>query len=130
RNGDAAADAGRAQPLALQQRVVDVPPVEPGQTGRPLRQLLERLLLVLGLQRGNDRLRRYEITELHLCLLHPGPMLRRLPAPISSCTCTFPTCLFFPTGFQLFSLHVLCRHSRRPSKGARARLTAVCWALL
>src|SRR5262245_8830317 len=62
RNGDAAADGRRAEALALQQRVKDVTRVDTGQLGRLLGQLLQRLLLVLRLQSGEDGFARYEVT--------------------------------------------------------------------
>jgi len=45
RNGDAVADARRAQALALQQRVEDGALVDPGQRRRGLRQFLQSLFL-------------------------------------------------------------------------------------
>ena len=88
RNGDAAADAGGAQPLALQQRIQDVARVEPGELGGALRELLQRLLLGLGLQRRKYRFRRYEIGEIHdLSLASPR---RALNARLDAyCSCTF-----------------------------------------
>jgi hypothetical protein len=56
RNGNAAADAGGAQPLALQQRIQDFARIDAGELGRALRQLLQRLLLGLGLERRKSPL--------------------------------------------------------------------------
>ena len=44
RDGDAAAEPGRAQALALQQRVEDLAGVEPGSLRRDRGQLLQRVL--------------------------------------------------------------------------------------
>ena len=66
RNGDAVAEPGRAQPLALQQDVEDVALLKPGETGGASRQILKELLLGLRLERGHDRIGGDEITEKHL----------------------------------------------------------------
>ena len=47
RNGNATADGGRPETLALQQRLENVPPVHAGQLGCRLGELLQRLFLVL-----------------------------------------------------------------------------------
>ena len=65
RNGDAIADAGRAELLALQQHFEDRALVLAGQFGRARGQLLDRLLLAVDLERRNDRVRRDEIGERH-----------------------------------------------------------------
>ena len=62
RDGDALAEPGRAEPLALQQRVEDVALLQACEPRRARRQLLEKLLLVLDLERSNHRLGADEIS--------------------------------------------------------------------
>jgi hypothetical protein len=69
--GNAAADARGPQVLALQQRVEDFPRVDPGQRGSLLGELLQHLLLGLRLQGRIHRLRRNEISKVHVCLSLP-----------------------------------------------------------
>src|SRR5262249_29370176 len=64
-NGNAAPDAGRAELLALQQRVEDGSRLHTRQGGGPLGNLLQGLLFVLRLQGRVDRLRRNEISKVH-----------------------------------------------------------------
>src|SRR6476659_10761525 len=53
RDGNALAKPGRAEPLALQERVEDVALLQTCEPRRARRQLLEKLLLVLDLERSN-----------------------------------------------------------------------------
>src|SRR5262245_1602393 len=61
RYGDAIADAGRAQLLALHQGLEDRALALPRELGRLGGKLLERLLLAVDLERRNHRVRRDEI---------------------------------------------------------------------
>src|SRR5262245_32434548 len=61
RYGYAVADSGRAELLALQQNLEDRALALPGELGGAGRQLLERLLLAVDLERRNDSARRDEI---------------------------------------------------------------------
>src|SRR5262249_10647609 len=66
RDGDAVADAGGAELLALLQDLEDLALALAGELGGACRELLDRLLLAVDLKRGNDRLRRNEIGERHM----------------------------------------------------------------
>ena len=57
RDRDTLADPGRAEPLALKERVKDLPLVPPDQTRRVSSQIVQRLLLGLCPEGGRDRLR-------------------------------------------------------------------------
>jgi hypothetical protein len=50
----------------LQQRLKDLTPVDAGQFGRLLGQLLQRLLFALRFQGREDSFAGYEVTKLHL----------------------------------------------------------------
>jgi hypothetical protein len=65
RDGDAIADAGGAQTLALQQHIENGPFVQPGQFRRTSRQLLQRLFLAAHPQVWYDALRADQINDLH-----------------------------------------------------------------
>lgn len=58
RQRDPVADSGRAESLALQQRVEDLARWKVGNTRRPLAQFLQHLLLGIDPQRCDDRLGR------------------------------------------------------------------------
>src|SRR5262245_26098918 len=62
RDGNALAEPGRAEPLALQQRVEYVALLQAGEPRRARRQLLQELLLVLDLERSNHRFAADEIS--------------------------------------------------------------------
>src|SRR5690606_10734507 len=65
-NGNAVADAGGAEALALEQRFEDVPFVEAGQLGRMCGQLLKGLFLAIDFERRQDGLRRKQIGQSHI----------------------------------------------------------------
>ena len=65
RDGDAVADAGRAELLTLQQDLVDGAFVLAAELGRLSGEFLQGLLLSVDLERGNDRVGRDEIGERH-----------------------------------------------------------------
>src|SRR6266508_815670 len=65
RYGDAVADAGRAELLALLQDLEDRAFTLAGEFGRLAGKLEQRLLLAVDLQRRNDGIRRDEIGEQH-----------------------------------------------------------------
>ena len=65
RNGDAVADPGRAQTLALQDRVEDFPLGDAGDRCGPLGQQLQQLLLRVCLERRHDRRHIDEIAKIH-----------------------------------------------------------------
>ena len=58
-------DAGRAKALALVQRLEDTPVRQPHNGSGPGRQILEKLLLALDLQRRDDAFRTKQICNLH-----------------------------------------------------------------
>ena len=76
RDGDALADAGRAEALALQQRVEDGALVEAGEARRMRGELVQRLLLAGNAHRRNDRLGRQEFEQGHRRITR-----RRVAAP-------------------------------------------------
>jgi hypothetical protein len=61
RNGDAMAEPGRAQLLALQQRLEDHPVIDGCELARRMRNFLKKLLLVLRPEAGEDRLRIHDL---------------------------------------------------------------------
>ena len=61
RNGDAVADAGRAEPLALQDRIEDLARRQARDQRRALAHLLQRLLLAVHSQSGQDGVRRKKL---------------------------------------------------------------------
>ena len=61
RDGDAVADPGRAEALALQERIEDLARRKAGDLGRALAHFLQRLLLAVHPQRGHDRVRFKEL---------------------------------------------------------------------
>ncbi len=70
-NGDALAEPGGAEPLALQQNVEDFAFRKPGETGGAGGKILKELFLGLRLERGHDRIGGDEITKKHL----PTPLM-------------------------------------------------------
>src|SRR5690606_17408117 len=65
RDGNATADAGRAEPLAMPQGFENFPLAAAALGSRTRRQFLQRLLLVLHLERGQNRVRGQKIVERH-----------------------------------------------------------------
>ena len=65
RDGDAVADSGRAQPLALQQRVEDFARRQARDLRGALAHFLQRLLLAVDAQRGKDRVGRKKVGQCH-----------------------------------------------------------------
>ena len=65
RNGDAVADRGGAELLALQQDFQNRALVLAGEFGRARGEFLDRLLFIVDLERRNNRVRRDEIGERH-----------------------------------------------------------------
>jgi len=70
RNGNAAAEAGRTQALALQKRIEDVVLSQPGDLLGLLRQQLQSLLFVLRGEIGHDAILREEICKVHAHFVH------------------------------------------------------------
>jgi hypothetical protein len=64
-NGDAGADAGGAQPLALHQGLEDAPFGQPVQLVRLGGEFLEQLFLALDLQRGKNRVGSKQVGNVH-----------------------------------------------------------------
>jgi hypothetical protein len=65
RNCNAAPNARRTEALALQQRFENLAGDELGQLSCYFGQFQQSLLLIFRLERGDDTLRRYQITEIH-----------------------------------------------------------------
>ena len=61
RDGDAVADPGRAEPLALQDRIEDLARRQAGDERRALAHFLQRLLLAVHPQGGQDGVRLDEL---------------------------------------------------------------------
>ena len=77
RDPDPHSDAGRAEPLALDQDVIDHTLRGPGQRGSALGQLLQRLFLVGRAQLSNHAARRDQIGDLHYRSRNSGLALSR-----------------------------------------------------
>jgi len=67
----AAAQTSRAQSLALQQRIEDFALLDAGRFGSAKGEFLKSLLLALGFERGDDPVRRQQITKIHVQPSHP-----------------------------------------------------------